>query len=106
MASLLYGSGLRLLECLRLRVQDLDFARNLIIVRAGKGGKDRITVFPENLKAPLRQHLKRVKIIHQNDLSEGYGNVYLPYALERKYPNSGKEWRWKYVFTSSNRTGV
>jgi hypothetical protein len=86
MASLMYGAGLRLMECLRLRVQDIDFSRNEILVRDGKGAKDRITMLPESLKAPLQQHLKTVKAIHERDLADGWGRVHLPDALDRKYP--------------------
>lgn len=88
MASLMYGAGLRLMECLRLRVQDIDFSRNEILVRDGKGAKDRITMLPESLKAPLQQHLKTVKAIHERDLADGWGRVLLPDALDRKYPNA------------------
>jgi len=98
MAKLLYGSGLRLLECLRLRVHDMDFAMNEITVRDGKGNKDRIALFPEIVQSALREHLERVKLTHEKDLADGYGSVYLPYALERKYPNASKEWGWQYVF--------
>jgi integron integrase len=104
MASLLYGSGLRLIECLRLRVKDLDFTNKLIVVREGKGRKERITMLPQNLNMPLQQHLKVVKELHKNDLQEGFGNVYLPYALERKYPNAGREWKWQYIFPSAKRS--
>ena len=99
-ASLLYGSGLRLMECVRLRVKDLDFHYNQIVVRDGKGKKDRITPLPDRLKKPLQVHLAKIKLIHKNDLSEGYGEVYLPFALERKYRNANKEWLWQYVFPS------
>ena len=98
MAQLLYGSGLRLVECLRLRVKDLDFAYRQITVRNGKGEVDRVTMLPQSLVVPLQQHLQRVKMIHQRDLDNGYGAVYLPYALERKYPNANREWCWQYVF--------
>ena len=98
MANLLYGSGLRLLECLRLRVQDLDYGNNQIIVRDGKGAKDRVTLFPDAVKKPLIQHLKEVKVLHIKDLANSYGSVYLPNALERKYRNANKEWKWQYVF--------
>ncbi len=104
MAGLLYGSGLRLIECLRLRVKDIDFALNLIFVREGKGSKDRITMLPQNLKVPLFEHLTEVKSRHKTDLNEGFGNVYLPYALARKYPNAAKEWKWQYVFPAPKRT--
>jgi integron integrase len=100
-ARLLYGSGLRLLECLRLRVKDLDFAYHQITVRDGKGEKDRVTVLPESLFEPLQEHLRRVRMIHDRDLDDGYGAVYLPYALERKYPNTNKEWCWQYVFPAA-----
>jgi integron integrase len=101
-AKLLYGSGLRLVECLRLRVKDVDFEQRQIIVRDGKGAKDRVTVLPDSLVEPLRKHLLRVKMIHRQDLEDGYGAVYLPNALERKYPNANKEWIWQYVFPSSS----
>ncbi len=91
-AKLLYGSGLRLMECLRLRVKDVDFAQHLIVVRDGKGMKDRVTVLPDAVIAPLREHLQRVKMLHEEDLAKGHGAVYLPYALERKYPNASREW--------------
>jgi integron integrase len=100
MAKLIYGSGIRLMECLRLRVHDIDFEMDEITIRDGKGFKDRITVLPEPIKPALREHLERIKIIHENDLANGYGLVYLPYALARKYPNAGKEWGWQYVFSA------
>jgi integron integrase len=103
MASLMYGAGLRLMECARLRVQDLDFARNEIVVRDGKGAKDRVTMLPESIRNPLQAHLLKVKAIHEKDLSEGYGRVALPEALERKYINAAKEWRWQWVFPQENR---
>jgi integron integrase len=103
MASLMYGTGLRLMECLRLRVQDLDFSRNEILVRDGKGAKDRITMLPESLKAPLQDHLKQVMAIHEKDLAEGWGRVQMPNALDRKYPNAPKDWRWQWVFPQENR---
>jgi integron integrase len=103
MASLMYGTGLRLMECLRLRVQDIDFTRKEILARDGKGAKDRITMLPESLKAPLEDHLKRVKAIHERDLAEGWGRVLMPSALDRKYPNAPKEWRWQWVFPQENR---
>jgi len=104
MVRLIYGSGLRLTECLRLRVKDIDFGNNHILVRDTKGMKDRITVLPENLRAPLSEHLKRVQLIHNDDLAKGFGSVYLPYALERKYPKAGFEWAWQYVFPAGNRS--
>ena len=98
---LLYGSGLRLMELARLRVKDIDFSANLILVRNSKGDKDRTTMLPESVTASLRSHLERVKAIHEKDLASGYGEVFLPDALERKYPNAAKEWGWQYVFPSS-----
>lgn len=108
---LLYGSGLRLMEALRLRVKDLDFGYMEILVRDGKGGKDRRTILPRPLVEPLRQQLDVVKVLHEQDLREGFGDVYLPYALGRKYPNAAREWAWQYVFPSSKlsvdpRSGV
>ncbi len=103
-ASLLYGSGLRLLECLRLRVKDVDFQTNQIIVRDGKGEKDRVTMLPASLKEPLREHLKKVKRLHETDLGEGFGSVYLPYALARKYPQAEKAWGWQYIFPAPTRS--
>ena len=92
MAKLLYGSGLRLMECVRLRVKDVDFAQHQIIVRDAKGEQDRVTVLPDSLVAPLQEHLQRVKQLHEQDLDAGHGTVDLPYALERKYPNANREW--------------
>ena len=97
-ASLLYGSGLRLMECLRLRVKDLDFDQRQIVVRSGKGGKDRVTVLPNSVVTALRVHLARRREQHQQRLARGGGEVYLPYALERKYPNAGRSWPWQFVF--------
>ena len=110
-AQILYGSGLRLMECLRLRVKDIDFERNQIIVRDGKGDKDRATMLPNALKPIIADHLHEVKKIHQQDLVQGYGEVYLPHALYRKYPNAPKEWIWQYVFPAGRisidpRTGT
>jgi len=102
-ASLLYGSGLRLLECLRLRVKDIDFARNEIFIRQGKGAKDRITMLPQSLKGTLQEHLQRVKAIHAKDLLAGWGRVQLPDALDRKFPNASAEWRWQWVFPQESR---
>lgn len=101
MASLLYGSGLRLKECLTLRVKDLDFQYRQILVREAKGGKDRKTMLPLSLIEPLRQQLARVRALHQRDLREGFGSVYLPYALARKYPHASRDWSWQYVFPSA-----
>ena len=100
-ARLLYGSGLRILECLRLRVKDVDFQRRELLVRDGKGAKDRVTVLPDVIVAPLRRHLDRVRDLHREDLAAGYGAVYLPHALHRKYPNASKQWMWQYVFPSA-----
>ena len=100
MAALLYGAGLRLRECLKLRVKDLDFACHQLVVRDGKGGKDRVTMLPAALAEPLRNHLARVKRLHERDLAEGYGEAWLPHALERKYPSAAKEWGWQFVFPS------
>lgn len=101
MASLLYGSGLRLLECCRLRVQDVDFASNQIVVRAAKGDKDRVTVLPAVITADLARHLERVREQHGRDVQAGAGWVELPYALARKYPNAGHEWLWQWVFPAT-----
>lgn len=100
-AELLYGSGLRLMELARLRVKDIDFAANTIFVRSGKGDRDRSTVLPAAVKEKLREHLKEVKALHEHDLAKGYGEVFLPDALSSKYPNTGKEWAWQYVFPSA-----
>ncbi|MGA2318423.1 MAG: integron integrase [Thermodesulfobacteriota bacterium] len=98
---LLYGSGLRLMELARLRVKDIDFSASLVFVRNSKGDKDRATMLPESVTASLRSHLERVKVIHEKDLASGYGVVFLPDALERKYPNAAREWHWQYIFPSS-----
>ncbi len=103
-ASLLYGSGLRLLEALRLRVKDVEFERREVVVRAGKGDKDRVTVLPENVIIPLKAHFDRVKVLHDKDLAAGYGAVYLPAALAHKYTQSAKAWGWQYVFPSPLRS--
>lgn len=100
-AGLLYGSGMRLMEVLRLRVKDVDFARREVLVRDGKGMKDRVTLLPERLDKPLRQHLAWVKALHERDVMEGRGEVYLPFALARKYPKAPWEWGWQYVFPAS-----
>jgi integron integrase len=101
MGHLLYGAGLRLMECLRLRVKDIDFSANSIVVREGKGNKDRITMLPLAVKTPLVAHLTRVRELHRQDLARGFGSVYLPDALHRKYPNAPKEWGWHWVFPAS-----
>jgi len=101
MAKLLYGSGLRLMECVRLRVKDVDFAQRQIVVRDGKGMEDRVTMLPDSVVTPLQENLQRVKRLHEEDLAKGYGSVYLPFALERKYPNANREWIWQYVFPSN-----
>lgn len=104
MAQIMYGSGLRLMEVLRLRVKDLDFANRQIIVRDGKGGDDRSTTFPDLLLEPLRLHLNQVKALHEKDLFEGYGTVHLPNALDKKYLNANREWIWQYVFPAKKRS--
>lgn len=104
MARLLYGCGLRLMECIRLRVQDIDFERKKIYVRDGKGGKDRVTLFPAELQELLQVHVEKVQKVHQRDLNEGYGEVYLPHALSRKYPGAAKELGWQFVFPSKKRS--
>lgn len=111
MGQLLYGSGLRLMECVRLRVKDLDFARGEILVREAKGNKDRVTMSPRVVHEPLQQHLQRVKLLHEDDVAAGHGRVWLPHALAVKKPNAPLEWGWQYVFPSSRlsvdpRSGV
>jgi len=111
MGTLLYGAGLRLLECLRLRVKDLDFSSHHIVVRDGKGQKDRVTMLPQYVTPPLQTHLQDVKQLHARDLDAGRGAVYLPDALERKYPNAHRDWMWQYVFPAAQlsrdpRTGI
>jgi integron integrase len=100
MAKILYGAGLRGIECARLRVKDIDFGLNEIMVRNGKGQKDRVTMLPEEVKLPLEEHLRFVQIQHRKDLSNSFGRVYLPNALAKKYKNADKEWGWQYVFPS------
>ena len=95
---LLYGSGLRIMEAMRLRIKDVDFAMKQVTVRSGKGDKDRVTTFPASLTPLLQNHLARVKTLHQQDLAAGLGEVYLPHALNRKYPNAAREWGWQYIF--------
>jgi integron integrase len=111
MAKLLYGGGLRLMECVRLRVQDLDFDRGLVYVRGGKGGKDRTTLLPKSIHEDLKAHVDRVMRLHEQDLAQGHGEVYLPESLARKYRGAAKEFRWQYVFPSKSwstdpRTGA
>jgi integron integrase len=111
MAELLYGSGLRLMECVRLRVKDVGLAEGQIVVREGKGGKDRVTMLPERVEERLRAQMEVVRALHDQDLAGGYGDVYLPGALERKYPNASREFGWQYVFPAGRlsvdpRSGV
>ena len=103
-ACLLYGSGLRLMECLRLRVMNLDFQHRAIYVINGKGAKDRVVVLPDELLVPLQRHLELVKNLHARDLADGYGAVYLPHALARKYPDAPSSWAWQYVFPARGRS--
>ena len=103
-ASLLYGTGMRLMEGLRLRVKDIDFERREIVIREGKGSKDRVTVLPENLIEPLQQRLRKTQQVHQADLDVGYGEVHMPDALQVKYPKAGRAWGWQYVFPSQARS--
>ena len=100
---LLYGTGMRMSEALSLRVKDLDFSQQQIIVRNGKGMKDRITMLPSSLIPDLESHLQKAKTLHEQDLNQGYGSVWLPFALNRKYPNADKQWIWQWVFPSSRR---
>jgi integron integrase len=101
MAAILYGSGLRLMECHRLRVKDVDFARREILVREGKGNKDRVTMLPGCVVEPLTLHLQRVAVLHRSDLDAGFGRVLLPEALARKYPNADRDWGWQWIFPAS-----
>ena len=103
-ARLLYGTGMRVMEGVRLRVKDVEFTRRELIVREGKGNKDRVTMLPQSLIEPLQQHLQRVKALHEKDLAAGLGDVYLPFALARKYPTAGREWHWQYVFPAAKRS--
>jgi integron integrase len=100
MAQLLYGGGLRLMEVMRLRIKDVDFDLRQILVRDGKGLKDRVTILPESLRSSLQTHLQRVRRMYESDLDRGVAGVFLPYALERKYPSAAREWGWQYVFPS------
>lgn len=104
MAQMMYGGGLRLMECVRLRVKDLDFERKLIYVRSGKGAKDRTTLFPDAVHTKMKAHLETVKTVHANDLTEGFGEVYLPDALARKYPGAARQFRWQYVWPAKKRS--
>ena len=101
---LAYGTGMRILETARLRVKDIDFARKEVMVRDGKGSKDRVTMLPGSLTLPLREHLLRVQALHARDIEAGFGRVYLPYALARKYPSADRDWAWQYVFPSQRRS--
>lgn len=103
-ARLLYGTGMRQMECLRLRVKDIDFHYRQITVRSGKGDKDRVTILPEIMIEPLQSQLQQSKQIHLSDLEKGYGEASLPFALDRKYPNAAREWCWQYVFPSTRRS--
>lgn len=103
MAALMYGTGMRLMECLRLRVLDIDFARHEVVVRDGKGSKDRVTMLPEALGAPLTEQLRHVRVVHEADLAAGWGRVELPAALDRKYPRAPYEFRWQWVFPQQRR---
>ena len=110
-SNLLYGTGMRIMECLRLRVKDIEFSRKEILIRDGKGFKDRVTMLPLALVNPLREHLANVKILHDQDMTEGYGNVYMPYALDKKYPTASFDWGWQYAFPTKGlsldpRSGV
>ncbi|MBU1565357.1 MAG: integron integrase [Proteobacteria bacterium] len=104
MAKLLYGGGLRLMECIRLRIQDVDFGQGLIFIRGGKGGKDRTTILPKNVQDELQIQVQAVKALHHKDLEEGFGEVYIPEALARKYPNAGREIGWHWVFPARERS--
>jgi integron integrase len=103
-ATLLYGGGLRLLECLRLRVKDIDFGRSQLCVRQGKGRKDRFTTFPNSLQPAMRLHLARIRTLHRTDLAGGHGRVPLPHALDRKLPNASRDWHWQWIFPASRLT--
>ena len=102
MARLLYGTGMRLMECCRLRVKDIDFGQREILIRDGKGAKDRVTMLPETLVSDLQAHLVKRRRLYEDDLGKGMAEVFLPDALERKYPNAPNEWAWQYVFSSGS----
>jgi len=104
MAKLIYGSGMRLMECLRLRVHDIDFGQNLVFVRGGKGAKDRTTILPVNLRDELLRQVAAVKSLHHKDMEEGFGEVYIPEALARKYPNASRETGWQWIFPAKRRS--
>lgn len=104
MAKLLYGSGLRLMECIRLRIKDIDFHQHQVIVRDGKGLKDRVTILPDAAVRGLHRHLRHVRLLHEDDIGNCFGAVSLPYALAVKYPSAQFEWKWQYVFPSKNIT--
>ncbi|HFD87604.1 MAG TPA: integron integrase [Gammaproteobacteria bacterium] len=103
-ACLMYGSGLRLMEAVRLRVQNIDFPHKAILVRNGKGGKDRVVTLADELQIPLQRHLQAVRSTHQKDLADGFGEVYLPHALAKKYPDAPIQWGWQYVFPAAKRS--
>ncbi len=103
LVELIYGTGMRLSECLKLRVKELDFNRNEITIRSGKGDKDRIVMLPRTLKSRLKQHLKAIRLLHREDLIQGWGAVELPGALDRKYPNAARDWKWQWVFPQKSR---
>jgi integron integrase len=103
-ACLMYGSGLRLIETVRLRIKDIDFDHRAVVVRGGKGGGDRVVTLPDELVLPLKRHMQSVKLLHEKDLADGYGRVHLPFALSRKYPNAAAEWAWQYLFPSQRRS--
>ena len=100
---LLYGTGMRILECLRLRIQDVDFDLGHIAIRNPKGGRDRVTLLPDSVRDRLQEHLLEVRTLHERDLADGFGSVYLPHALARKYPHADRDWKWQYVFPASKR---
>ena len=100
---LLYGTGMRILECLRLRIQDIDFDLGHITIRNPKGGRDRVTMLPDSTRDRLQDHLIIIRALHKQDLEEGFGSVYLPHSLERKYPHADRDWKWQYVFPASRR---